>query len=159
MPGKIQLAERADSGVALHATRPDNVIAFPVFEDHGDQILEWLSEMGPGNPGVRTVARLLRSMRSAVLEIGRVRNSLRHSNLASFLKHATNALEAGEFEGARYLLMTAHALLAARAVTAGNFREGHLDAGPAEPRLLEMRQFSFAAGPGAAVPATGIVAG
>ncbi len=134
------------------------MIAFPVFEDHGDQILEWLSEMGPGNPGGRTVARLARSMRSAVLEIGRVR-SIRHSNLAGFLEHAADALEAGEFEGARYLLMTAHALVAARAVRAGNFREGHLNLGLAEPRLLEIRQFSFADGTGAAVPATGIVAG
>ena len=144
---KIQRVARTDSGLA-RVSRPVNVIAFPVFEDHGDQILEWLTEMGPGNPGARTTARLLRSMRSAVVRIGRVRNSVRHSNLASFVKHAANALEAGECEGARYLLMTAHALMAARAVTAGNFRQ---------PR--ECRQFSFPAGTAAATPATEIVAG
>ena len=89
------------------------VIAFPVFEQSGDQILEWLSTMGRGEPGKRTVARLIRAMDSAAGELERVRHSARHSNLATFMRHAAKALESSEWNGARYLLMTAYALMPA----------------------------------------------
>jgi len=103
--------------------RRNNVIAFPVFEHNGDQIREWLSDMGDSEPTARTVLRLVRSMRSTAAMIERVRNSMRHSHLAMFLRHAANALEASEWDGARYLLITSLALLTSRPVTAREFAE------------------------------------
>lgn len=101
--------------------RPGNVVAFPVFERHGDQILDWLLDLGEQKPEHRAVTRVLRSMRRTAARLERVRNSMRHSNLASFLRHAANALEASEWDGARYLLMTSHALMTTRAITGGGF--------------------------------------
>ncbi len=101
----------------------NNVIAFPVFEHNGDLIREWLSEIGDGQPSGRTVLRLVKSMRCTAATIERVRNSMRHSHLATFVRNAASALEASEWDGARYLLITSLALLTARAVTAKGFAE------------------------------------
>ena len=59
---------------------------------------------------------MLRSMRRRASEIERVRNSIRHTHLAIFVWQAAKALEADEWEGARYLLMTAYALMTIRPV-------------------------------------------
>ena len=100
------------------ARRSSRVIPFPVFELYGDQILEWLSAIDGNKPTRRTVLRVVKSMRCAVANAGRVRNSMRHSNLADLLRHAANALEAAEWDGTRYLLITALALMTAGTVSA-----------------------------------------
>jgi len=133
---KIRQFAPVDSDPSPRQTeRRGSVIAFPSFECYGDQILEWLAAIGEREPAPRTVARLARSMRCTAAEIERVRNSLRHSNLASFMRHAANALEAAEWEGARYLLITSMAVMTARAVTARELRE-----------VGELRQFPAAMG-------------
>jgi hypothetical protein len=104
-------------------SRKNNVIAFPVFEHNGDQIREWLSDIGERTPTRRTVLRVVISMRFAATKVERVRNSLRHTNLAMFLRHAANALETSEWDGARYLLLTSLALMAVRAVSPAGFAE------------------------------------
>jgi hypothetical protein len=109
--------------VTLRSTRRNNVIAFPVFEHNGDRIREWLSEIGDSPPAGRTVLRLVKSMRCRAATIERVRNSMRHRHLAMFVRHAANALEASEWDGARYLLITSLALIAGRGVTAKGFAE------------------------------------
>ena len=103
--------------------RKNNVIAFPVFEHNGDRIQEWLSDLGDCEPTRHTVRRLVKSMRYTAGTIERVRNSLRHSNLAMFMRNAASALEASEWDGARYLLMMSLALITVRAVTAEGFAE------------------------------------
>src|SRR5450432_2443309 len=89
------------------ARQPCRVIAFPVFDDYGENIDEWLSVVGASEPPERKVAGIVSSMRRVLRNIERVRNSTRHNNLATFLGHAARALEAGQWDGARYLLMTA----------------------------------------------------
>ena len=96
------------------AARSRRVIAFPVFENHGDQILEWLSEIGQPEQPPRLAARLVKSMRRSATELERVRHSIRHRNLATFLRHAISAVECSEWEGARYILMTGFAFMSAR---------------------------------------------
>ena len=98
------------------SARSGGVIAFPVFENHGDQILEWLSEIGQPElrPRPRLAARLAKSMRSSATELERVRQSTRHSNLATFVRHAICAVENSEWVGARYILMTAFAFMSTR---------------------------------------------
>lgn len=91
------------------------VVAFPVFEHHLDHIGEWLSALSNGNPGTGKGKRVARSVRSALAKAECVRNSPRHGNLASFLRHAANALEAGEWDSAGYILLTARALMSAPA--------------------------------------------
>jgi hypothetical protein len=101
----------------------NKVIAFPVFEQNGDQIREWLSDIGNRQPSRRAVVRLAKSMRCTADRIERVRNSIRHSNLAKFVRHAAAALEASEWEGARYLLIMSLTLMKIRPVPAEGF--GH----------------------------------
>lgn len=102
------------SGFATRRTgRSHLVVAFPVFERYGDQIDEWLGAIDRSESERRTDGRIVKSMRRAVAKIERVSKSRRHTNLASFLRHAANALEASERDGARYLLMTALALMPA----------------------------------------------
>ena len=109
---------RARSGPAeRRAESPAPVVAFPVFEDYGERLSEWLTAIDVVRPGWRPVA-VVRSIRRTAAQIERVRNSLRHSNLAQFLWHAANALEAGQWDTGRYCLMTAHALLHASAIPA-----------------------------------------
>jgi hypothetical protein len=88
-----------------------HVIAFPVFEAWGDQILEWLSALGEQTPTRTAVRQVTRSLLCAVARMERVRNSTRHANLARLLRHTVEALWAREWEGARYLLMTGSALV------------------------------------------------
>ena len=95
------------------------LIVFPAFECYGDQILDWLSALGDRDPTHSAVARVMRSLRRAVGSVERVRNSPRHTNMARLLRHTLEALRASEWEGARYLLITAHALMNARAVGTG----------------------------------------
>jgi hypothetical protein len=95
------------SGFATRRTgRSHLVVAFPVFERYGDQIDEWLGAIDRSESERRTDGRIVKSMRRAVAKIERVSKSRRHTNLASFLRHA-------ERDGARYLLMTALALMPA----------------------------------------------
>ena len=86
------------------------VIAFPAFERYEEQIEDWLSAIGERTPGARPSLRVLRSIQRTLAEVERVRNSPRHSNLASFLRHAANAIHDMEWDGARYILMTALAV-------------------------------------------------
>jgi hypothetical protein len=95
------------------------VIAFPAFEHYGDQILGWLSTLGDQDPTHSDVARVTRSLRRAVDRVERVRNSPRHTNMACLMRHTLEALRASEWNGARYLLMTAHVLMNARVVGTG----------------------------------------
>ncbi len=93
------------------------VIEFPVFERYGDDIGEWLAALNGLNgaaPGKRTAARVAKSIGRTADSVERVRFSARHSSLGMFLSHAARALDASEFEGARYLLMTASASMWAR---------------------------------------------
>lgn len=93
--------------------KQSGVVAFPVFERYGEQIREWLSTLNDGSPGRRTLARIARQSRCMASKAGSVRNSPRHANLAGFLRLAANALDEEETDGARYLLMTALALMGA----------------------------------------------
>jgi hypothetical protein len=91
--------------------KPCRIIAFPAFERHGDQILEWFSAISGKEPSPTAVVRLVKSMRCEVARLERVRKSARHNNLASLVRHAANALETSEWDGARYLLITALGLM------------------------------------------------
>jgi hypothetical protein len=141
---KVQPAARA-------ATTPSRVLALPRFEDHGDQIGEWLSALNPESPSRRRVHRLIREIRQAEAEASRVRDSARHENLAVFLGHAAHSLECAEISGARYILMMAHALLSARTVQEGNRAESGI--------VLQWPRRSAATTAGDPAPATGIVPG
>jgi hypothetical protein len=101
----------------LDKRRAARVIAFPAFESYGDAILEWLAALGEGEPGREAVLRLAGSMQRAVVRIERVRTSIRHRNLATFIRHAQLALQISEWNGARYVLLTAFATLSASAFT------------------------------------------
>ena len=127
--------------------RTNNVISFPVFEHIGDQIHEWLAEIGR-EPKRHTVLRLVKSMRCTAVSIDSVRDSMRHSHLAVIVRHAASALEASEWEGARYLLMTSLALMTARAVSAKDVAE-----------IASLRQLPLATEVDELPAATGIVTG
>ena len=92
------------------------VVAFPNFDRYGDHIQEWIAALAAPSPGVSAAARIAKDIRRVAAEVERVRNSLRHGNLANALWHAANALDTGEWVGARYLLITAFALMAGCAV-------------------------------------------
>jgi hypothetical protein len=94
---------------------PD-VIVFPIFESYGDQIAECLSALGVRKPTRAAVLRVTRSLHLALAGVERVRNSTRHTNMACLMRHTLEALQASEWEGARYLLMTGSALMHARAI-------------------------------------------
>ena len=47
------------------------------------------------------------AMSAGVAALQRVRNSLRHERLAEFVYFAAEAIKSGEYEGARYILLTA----------------------------------------------------
>jgi hypothetical protein len=119
---EIRKTSRADIRLAdprAKGRESRRVIEFPVFERYRDDIDQWISELGGENPGRRTAARVARSLRNTAESLDRVRFSARHSSLALFLRHAANSLEAGELDGARYILMTATCAMSARAVTGG----------------------------------------
>lgn len=137
--------------VTTRTRRSCGVITLPLFERYGDQILEWLAAIDEAEPARQNVMRVVKSMRCTIERTERVRNSVRHSNLASFVRHAARALEASEWDGARYILVTAMALMNARTASAPSFRE-----------CFEVRQFPLPAGSAAALPpdaAMGIVTG
>lgn len=121
------------------------MIALPVFEHYGDRIEEWLSAIG--DPSRAPVPRVTRSMRRTAAEVERVRNSARHRSLAEFIRHAANALDAAEWDGARYLLQTAHALMAVRSAPEGGWTG------------RAVRQLPLSARPGLADARIGIVTG
>lgn len=124
---KIRRAKTLPAKIGQTApTRPRkscDIIAFPVFERHGDQILKWLSAIAREDPARRTVARVVKSMRFEVANLERVRNSVRHKSLAGLVTYAANALEDREWDGARYLLTTALGLMTPSSDRA-TFREG-----------------------------------
>lgn len=138
--------------VASSVKTRSRVVTLPRFEDHGDQICEWLSALDGEAPS-RRVTRVIREIRQAEADASRIRNSARHENLAVFLQHAAHSLECGEIPGARYILMMAHALLSARATKEGNRAESGI--------MLQLPLRSAAATKPAVgvAPATGIVAG
>jgi hypothetical protein len=109
VPSRPSLRSRqARVSRAGRATR--GVIVFPLFDHYGDQIRDWLAKIGDEDCRPEAVARIVRSIRRTAGNVERVRNSQRHRNLASFLLHAANALEASEREGARYILAVALAV-------------------------------------------------
>src|SRR5579864_7299673 len=96
----------------VDATTPHTrarVIVFPIFESYGDQIAECLSMLAEPEPARPAVRRVTLSLKSAVANLERVRNSTRHTNMACLMRHTLEALRASEWEGARYLLMTGSA--------------------------------------------------
>ena len=95
------------------------VIVFPAFEAYGDQIADCLSTLGEQEPARAAVRKVTVSLRGALANLERVRNSTRHMNMACLMRHTLEALRASEWEGARYLLMTGSALLHARAIRPG----------------------------------------
>lgn len=108
---------RISAAPALRRAR--RVIIFPVFENYGEMILEWLSALGDAEPGSAIVPRVATAIERAIGRIERVPGSARHRNLATFLRHAALALKSSEWDGARYILMTAFATLAAGAIPYG----------------------------------------
>ena len=75
-------------------------ILFPVLDDLRYHIVEWAD----GRP-----ADALREMKQARANLLRVKGSRRHQKVAEFLHQAITALESGEPEGSRYILLTAMA--------------------------------------------------
>jgi hypothetical protein len=112
-------AARAGTSSRKTPRKRVGVIAFPVFESYGDQIVEWLSALGDQKPNRIAVERVTLSLRRAVASLELVRNSPRHTNMACLMRHTLEALRASEWEGARYLLMTAFALMSARVLRTG----------------------------------------
>jgi len=76
-------------------------IAFPVFDDNGELIINWVEGLYQGQGKA-----VIPAMTAAHAQLNKVRNSLRHERLADFLHHAILAIESDEFEGARYILLT-----------------------------------------------------
>jgi hypothetical protein len=101
------------------ATRKCGVIAFPVFERYGIEIEEWMSALSTDRPSIRSVTRVVKQMRVGLAELERVKGSVRHSNLAGFFRHIISSLEASEWDGARYLLLTSLAVMSARPMASG----------------------------------------
>ena len=79
-------------------------ISFPVFDDIRHRILEWLDELETGKP-----RSIIAPMTDAHARMRRVRGSLRHERMADFLDQSIIAVQAGEPEVARYILLTAMA--------------------------------------------------
>jgi hypothetical protein len=104
--------------------RRAKVVVFPVFESHADQIAECLSALGEQKPTRAAVQRVTLSLRRALPNLERVRNSMRHTNMACLMRHTLEALRASEWDGARYLLMTGSALMHARAIRPGVWLNG-----------------------------------
>jgi hypothetical protein len=75
---------------------------FPVFDDLRYQVFEWAN----GRPET-----VVREMKRVQTRLERVKGSQRHQKLAEFLSYAATATEAGDTEGARYILFTAMATL------------------------------------------------
>lgn len=88
------------------------VISFPLFDDYNDQIIEWISAIDRQRKSRRAAKPLVNTMRQAATQLEKVRSCERYVNLATFVRHAANALEASERDGARYILMTSLALTA-----------------------------------------------
>jgi hypothetical protein len=97
-------------------------IAFPRFDCYGDAILEWHSAIDSAVSDPATArqisASVSASMERAIRQVERV-GSARHRNLATFIRHALVALNDAEWDGARYILLTAFAALSAGAVSEG----------------------------------------
>ncbi len=128
------------------------VVTLPRFEDHDEQIREWLAALNSESPSRRRLNLLIREMRRAEAAASRVRNSARHENFAVFLGHAAHSLECSEIPGARYILMMAHALLWARAAKEGNRAETGI--------VLQLpRRTAAVTEPASGAAATEIVAG
>lgn len=81
---------------------PAAVITLPVFDDHRLLIIDWFERIERNN-----VRRVIPAMTTTCKRLRRVRKSLRHERLAEFLEQTLIALQAGENEGAKYILLTA----------------------------------------------------
>ena len=73
-----------------------------MFDDNRHHLIAWANELAHGRG-----AAVLSSLTGEHARLRRVRNSDRHERLAEFLYHAALAIEEGEQEGARYILLTA----------------------------------------------------
>ena len=82
--------------------KPAPVIAFPDFDENRRIIIDCFQAVEG-----RTVKTVLPTLSAAYEQLRRVRNSPRHARLAEFLQHAMTALESGQPEGAKYILLTA----------------------------------------------------
>jgi len=78
------------------------VITLPVFDDHRLLLIEWFERIERNN-----TRQVIPAMTTSCQRLRRVRKSLRHERLAEFLEQTLTALEAGEMEGAKYILLTA----------------------------------------------------
>lgn len=78
------------------------VVPFPDFDENRRLIIDCFRALEG-----RGAKNTLRALVNAHDELVRVRNSLRHQRLAEFLHHAITALESGQPEGAKYILLTA----------------------------------------------------
>src|SRR5205823_4903361 len=93
------------------------VVEFRTLESYSDTILDWLSAIGGGEPATAAASRIVASMDRAVRQLDRVQNSARHRNLSAFIRHALLAVQSSEWDGARYILLTAFAALSASALS------------------------------------------
>ncbi len=79
-------------------------IAFPVFDDLRHRLLEWLDEIEANNAPL-----ILPCMADTLARLRKVKGSARHQRLAEFLEHTLVAVESGDPESARFILLTAMA--------------------------------------------------
>ena len=78
------------------------VVTLPVFDDHRLLMIDWFERIERNS-----IRQVIPAMNTTCKRLRRVRKSPRHECLAEFLEQALVALEAGEMEGARYILLTA----------------------------------------------------
>ena len=99
------MSSRATRPKRTPATRVGTALApipFPVFDDNRNRIVEWVDALEQGRSNV-----LIPSLFAAYKQLAKVRASARHVRLSEFVQHAALAIESGETQGARYILLTA----------------------------------------------------
>lgn len=78
------------------------VVQFPDFDENRRVIIDCCEAFQQSGGG-----KVLPVLKAAHGRLSKVRNSIRHQRLAEFLHHAITAIEGGQTEGARYILLTA----------------------------------------------------
>lgn len=75
-----------------------------MFDDLRHRLLEWLDEIEANNEAV-----IVAPMADTLARLRKVNGSPRHQKLAEFLQHTLVAVQSGDPESARFILLTAMA--------------------------------------------------
>jgi hypothetical protein len=99
------VASKAVKKAGVHRSSP-TLVTIPLLDDIRYRILLWVDELEERGP-----SRVMKPMAETHAGLLRVRGSVRHLRLAEFLGYTITALENGQSDSARYILLTGLAAL------------------------------------------------